>query len=78
MDERLSYDKVDPLDRFYLHANSVNALQSPLRHNLALSKDRARWAASDAIIHHLQCEIYILRDEIDRLRSVVEGSGTDE
>ena len=76
MKTQLSYDKTEPLERFYLHANSVNALQGPLRHGL--TRDYARWATADAIIHHLQCEIYILRDEIDRLKGIVEGSGTDE
>ena len=53
-------------DRFYLHANSVNAAQGILRHGP--TKDLPCAQAMDSIIHHLQCEIYILKDEIDRLK----------
>lgn len=65
MDKRLAYNKNDQEDRFYLHANSVNALQGTLRH--APTDDFVCWGAVDSIIHHLQCEIYILRDEINKL-----------
>lgn len=53
-------------DDFYLHANSINAIQGHLRHGP--TKDLPCAQAVDNIIHHLQCEIYILMDEIERLK----------
>ena len=56
---------MDNKDTFYLHANSINAIQGTMRHGP--TKDLSYAHAIDSIIHHLQCEIYILRDEIERL-----------
>ena len=53
-------------DKFYLHANSINAMQGVFRHGP--TKDLPCAQAIDSIIHHLQCEIYILEDEIERLK----------
>ena len=66
MKKRLAYDEIDPKDRFYLHANSISAIQGAFR--IGPTKDLPCAEAVDSIIHHLQCEIYILMDEIERLK----------
>lgn len=57
---------IDKEAEFYAHANSINAAQGSLR--LGPAKDLPCAQAMDSIIYHLQCEIYILKDEIARLK----------
>ena len=62
---------MDKEKKFYLHANSINAMQGTLR--LGPTKDLPCAHAMNSIIHHLQCEIYILKDEIERLKESKNG-----
>ena len=62
---------MDWLDHFYLEANSVNAIQGSIRHYAANGIPGAKELCM--IIDHLQSEIYILKDEIQRLRKLTDN-----
>lgn len=62
-------NKEKPMDwetEFYGQANSVNAIQGSIRHYAANGIPGAEELYM--VIEHLQSEIYILKDEIKRLR----------
>ena len=57
--------------KFYGQANSVNAIQGSIRHYAANGIPGAEELYM--IIKHLQSEIYILKDEIQRLRKLTDN-----
>lgn len=59
-------ESMDWLDHFYLEANSVNAIQGSIRHYAANGIPGTKELCE--VVYHLQSEIYILKDEIQRLR----------
>ena len=63
--------QMDWLDHFYLEANSVNAIQGHIRHYAANGIPGTNELYM--IVEHLQSEIYILKDEIQRLRRLTDN-----
>lgn len=62
---------MDWLDQFYLEANSVNAIKGSIGHYAANGIPGTKELY--AVINHLQSEIYILKDEIQRLRKLTDN-----
>lgn len=56
---------------FYGQANSVNAIQGSIRHYAANGIPGTKELC--AVIDHLQSEIYILKDEVKRLRRLTDN-----
>jgi hypothetical protein len=67
-------NKEKPMDwetNFYGQANSVNAIQGSIRYYAANGIPGAKELYM--IIDHLQSEIYILKDEIQRFRKLTDN-----
>lgn len=67
-------NKEKPIDwetEFYGQANSVNAIQGSIRHYAANGIPGTKELYM--IIDHLQSEIYILKDEVKRLRRLTDN-----
>jgi hypothetical protein len=71
LNSKNSEKTMDWQDHFYLEANSVNAIQGSIRHYAANGIPGADELYQ--VIYHLHNEVYILKDEILRLRRLTDN-----